>query len=484
VTVRCLVIGWDAADASLVDEMLAAGELPVLQSLQERGTRGPIEALPGLGDDAHWATFATGLLPGEHGRFHHRQTGDEPYIEAPYRRTRMTDVPFWSTMAANGPVASLDVPKSPRGEMAAGSREVIDWLCHGEEQPQPSSQPPRLAEALTRDHPVHRPMTCYRTYTDPQDIEAIARQYQEQVMVRTATILNWWDDQDWDLFLAVYSESHCMGHHAWNVHDPAHFSHISLPSGIDPVKETYRALDRELGKLVDAAGSGTAVVVFSLIGMGANNEGTYLLDEVLLRLEPPGAAKQAQVRLASRLRSLTPVFLRRLVPRKMKSMMRIATTRAGLRVYAVQHDATSGAIRVNLKGREPQGLVEPGDYDAVLDELERELRQLVDPDNGRTIVSDVVRVREQYPGPQQDIFADLLVVWEQSQYINGATSPRIGTVKVRRPLPRPGNHRPGGWYVSNRAEFAPSGVADLARAIGDLTASQHGAATAIRSGTR
>jgi predicted AlkP superfamily phosphohydrolase/phosphomutase len=368
-------------------------------------------------------------------------------------------------------VASLDVPKSPRGEMAAGSREVVDWLCHGEDGPEPSSQPSELASALTTAHPVHRPMTCYRTYTDPRDIEAIWHQYQAQIKVRTATILDWWRDQDWDLFLTVFSESHCMGHHAWNIHDPEHFNHFELPSGVDPVKETYRALDRELGELLEAAGPDTSVVVFSLIGMGANNEGTYLLDEILLRLEPPSPAKRAQIRFGARLRSLVPTPLRKLAPRRLKDAVRVSTTRAGLRVYAVQHDATSGAIRLNLKGREPNGLVEPEDYDAVLDELERELRQLTDPEDGRSIVADVVRVREQYPGPKQDIFADLLVVWEQSRLIEGAGSPRIGTVRIARALPRPGNHRPGGWYVSNRSDFAPSGVADMARAIGELAAS-------------
>ena len=57
--------------------------------------------------------------------------------------------------------------------------------------------------------------------------------------------------------------------------------------------------------------------------------------------------------------------------------------------------AFTGFIRVNLRGREPQGIVSAGaEYEALLDRLEDDLWQLRDPQNGCGVVGAVARTAQ------------------------------------------------------------------------------------------
>jgi predicted AlkP superfamily phosphohydrolase/phosphomutase len=108
-----------------------------------------------------------------------------------------------------------------------------------------------------------------------------------------------------------------------------------------------------------------------------------------------------------------------------------------------------GAIRINLKGREPYGLVEPGrEYDAVCDEIIRELESLQNPDTGRKAVSEVVRIDRIYHGEHIWEFPDLIVKWTGDAPIRALYSPRIGTVTGDNPDKRSGEDRSHGFLIA------------------------------------
>ena len=66
---RVVVLGLDGLDPGLTREFMAAGDLPRLQSLQERGCFHDLgTTLPAVSPVA-WSTFATGVDPGGHGIF-------------------------------------------------------------------------------------------------------------------------------------------------------------------------------------------------------------------------------------------------------------------------------------------------------------------------------------------------------------------------------------------------------------------------------
>ena len=68
-------------------------------------------------------------------------------------------------------------------------------------------------------------------------------------------------------------------------------------------------------------------------------------------------------------------------------------------------------IRINLKGRETTGIVEPGEeYEKVRDAIIAELRELKDPKTGNKIVDEVWKREELYNGPFFDNAPDIMYI--------------------------------------------------------------------------
>jgi len=69
-----------------------------------------------------------------------------------------------------------------------------------------------------------------------------------------------------------------------------------------------------------------------------------------------------------------------------------------------------GSIYVNVKGREPEGIIEPGaEYEAVRDEIERLAYDFRDPRTGRKLIGEVLRREDIFNGPHLDRAPDLIL---------------------------------------------------------------------------
>lgn len=66
-------------------------------------------------------------------------------------------------------------------------------------------------------------------------------------------------------------------------------------------------------------------------------------------------------------------------------------------------------MSLNLKGREPQGIVEPSDYDRVLEEIRGGLLGFADPETGQRVIEDVPSKEELYSGPYVDLAPDMIL---------------------------------------------------------------------------
>ena len=103
-----------------------------------------------------------------------------------------------------------------------------------------------------------------------------------------------------------------------------------------------------------------------------------------------------------------------------------------------------GRVRINLRGRERDGVVLPDRYGAACDEVEAILRACRNPRTRRPIVVDVARVRGSDPMDPGGPSADLVVTWTDCP--DALEHPNAGVVG---PLPygRTGAHGPGGFLM-------------------------------------
>ena len=222
------------------------------------------------------------------------------------------------------------------------------------------------------------------------------------------------------------------------------------------------------------AGDAT-IIVFSAHGMSTRFGAYFLLRDILYAL---GASAPPRVPLRSQLRE-TVAKVWRALPGSVRaglSPLRDRVTassdaRAGIpeigvdlersRCFPLANGLAVGGIRLNLAGREPRGVLAPGeDADRFCAELEADLLAIIDEVTGEPLVRRVIRTRDLYAGDELDALPDLLVEWSDTvargstAVGNGAAavvrarSPKFGTIEGVNEYGRSGEHRAGGWYVA------------------------------------
>jgi predicted AlkP superfamily phosphohydrolase/phosphomutase len=134
-----------------------------------------------------------------------------------------------------------------------------------------------------------------------------------------------------------------------------------------------------------------------------------------------------------------------------------------------------GNVFINLKGREPQGTVDPADYERVCSEIAAELMKVSDPDTGEKLVERVYRKKDLYTGPHVEAAPDLLIGWKDYSYYTAVTPGREtgpcfgGFLKIdSSDFEHVGTHRVGGVVVASGPMLArergtiDAGLIDLA----------------------
>jgi len=255
--------------------------------------------------------------------------------------------------------------------------------------------------------------------------------------------------QEWGLFAGVFSEGHCAGHHLWHLHDESSAWHPADPPAElrNGLLDVYRGLDEGLARILAAAGSDTSVLAVFSAGIGPITGGWQLLPEVLVRLGYGSGG-----RVSSGVRGRLPESVKRVARGALRSRVRerlqeragslpapLASPRA--RAAAVPNSPL-GAVRLNVRGRDPFGSVAPG---AEYDEIARELTALVNPSTGTPAIESVARTDERFATVHPNI-PDLVVRVDRTRGpIEAVRSARVGTVSApirTAALPRTGDHLP------------------------------------------
>ncbi len=468
-----ILIGLDGAEPSLIRQWMDDGTLPTLARMQNRGICTDVETLPGFGDGASWPTLVTGVNPARHGRYFRQQ-----FKPGSYRRTLfsadsdLAHQPFWTTLSQKGKrVAILDIPYA-RLESGLNGLLLVDWLIH-QRYGSPRSWPASFAHDVLAEFGDDPLLGNSERFSRQAGIEDTIGHLQDRVRMKQRLVTKTLDGDRWDFLATAFAEPHDLGHIGWHLHDPSHPKHDTawLHRCGDPIRALYISLDEAIGRILASAPAGAQVLTFAGLGMGPCYTANGVMDELLQRMEhrtyrqPPRFAKQLR---------------RRAWPEKLVSIGgKVDTLREILeysrsRFFALPHNENSGAIRINLKGREPTGRVAPEQFDTVCEELSSKFMALRNAATGRPIVERVVRVSQGLCGAHLRAMPDLLVVWSREAPFDSIESAEIGRIDGVRSWGRTGDHTShamliaqGGAFDSQRTFRSPR-IVDIAATIGAL----------------
>jgi predicted AlkP superfamily phosphohydrolase/phosphomutase len=474
--IRLLVIGLDAAEQSLIQRWMDSGDLPTLADLRDRAVWGRTTNEPGLYTGAVWPSIFTGVSAGRHGCYYYRQIVNGTYSTAHFHPDDLKYPPFWKAISDAGRrVAIVDVPKSMLTEDLNGI-QVVDWGLHDPSFPSVRCWPSALAEELTQRFGVDPVGQCDAADRSPAQYRELRDRLIARIDRKRSLIQHFLQQGNWDLFLAVFGDSHCAGHQFWHLHEPEDGQHEATGLG-DPLKHIYMALDRAIGQIIDQVGPDTTVMVFTSHGIGPNNDANALLDEILRRLEGTPSSHWPKVTRSVRslYRSFLPVDLRtRLRPLAAKAFssveriddLSVAHDRQRRKCFMLPSNDNCGSIRVNLVGREPHGRVHPGaESDAFCASLAEDLREIVNLETGEPVVKEVLKTADHYSGDHLDDLPDMIVRYNRGSPIRRVHSSKIGNVEGDSPTCRTGDHRPEGLFFVSGPGLRPGHLKETISAM-------------------
>jgi len=343
-------------------------------------------------------------------------------------------------------VGIVDLPYSPHASRIEGV-QISDWLMHNKTYGQPRSTPAKRIEAVMAAHGTDPEPVCDRPGRTPAQFRRLVDQLCSRARRKSDLLAELLAERDWDFFLGAYSEPHCAGHQCWHLHDPTHPDHDPAWRSRfgDPVEATYSALCEGLDRVVGRIDPDATLLLFAGPSMQGNYGANHVLDEILEAFEGDLAAVRGSriVRMSRRAyNGMVPDRLRQaLWARAIDARERmVARTRRSRQCYAVPHNEISGAIRVNLVGREPDGKVGPEAYHDFCERLREALLGLRDLHSGRPVVDAVHRSGELFQGPRLDELPDLFVCWNRDAPSGAIGSAELGEFRRSYPGCRTGDH--------------------------------------------
>jgi predicted AlkP superfamily phosphohydrolase/phosphomutase len=457
------IFQFDSAALPLVEQMLAEGGLPTLAALRQAGRWETLDAKATFLQSSTYMTLCTGMDVREHGVY-----SAVPW-SAPDQRPRfMYALPnpptIWERLTASGR-RSLIVdptlawaPRSMRGVYLSGWQFEDRMISRG------LSVPRAARVALSRRR--GRPPRLDDVYGTKRASSLLAwRDHLVNAPARVAdAALDLLGRESFDLTWLNFGAAHKAGHHLWDpsavVGDTLGADALrSLQGGLAAV---YEEVDRAIGRVLKVLPPGSEVIVFSPTGMAANTSRADLLPGMLNAVltaesrpvrRAPGTARSP----IWALRSAIPVHWRDRLARALPDdLVADLTTRMYLRTdwrrtraIAVPGE-NKGYVRVNLKGREREGIVDPTEVDELLDAIARGLLTFRDPD-GSPAITRVDRMSEIATGGSSvDALPDLVIHWGErpANGLTGVTSPVHGEI-LRHGVGsgRSGNHVDDAWAV-------------------------------------
>jgi predicted AlkP superfamily phosphohydrolase/phosphomutase len=462
---RVLVVGLDAATWDLVLPWAEAGVLPTLGRLLKEGVHAPLRStLPALTPPG-WTSAATGRNPGKHNVFNFyrgRAGGLQPLPVTPgdLRSPRVWDI----VAQRGGKSVVLRMP------LTYPPQESIGVMVSGIMTPKGTEDfvaPASLKSTLEARIPRYR-MEVDAENLKQGDLDTFRADAFDLQRVQTEEALHLLANADWDLFWVMSHTLDKLQHFFWRYMDPQHPAYPGPGPYEHTIRDFHVAFDRALARYLEAVPPGTNVVLLSDHGSAPLHTyfcvTNWLVESRFLALQGEGAARRglaaagvdakALVRRLKRLGlgwvpKLVPQALKGQVPQALSSFNKIAGRIDWSRTRAYCPSAPGSGLWVNVRGREPEGIVAPGaEYERVVADLKKALLDYRDPKTGEPIVTAVHRREDIYSGPHAEGGPDLLVETARTVCMIEGLGRKSLMPAGRGPEERTGNHARDGILLA------------------------------------
>ncbi len=342
-----MVIGLDCLPPELVFDRF---NLPNLRGLMRSGVHGPLRStIPPITVPA-WISMTTGKDPGELGLYGFRNRPDRGYGWSIASSRDVRAETIWDLLGRNGKAVIVSgVPLTYPPKPVNGCL-ISDFMT-----PSAASEfthPPSLKEEVLRLEPEYRfDVKGFRG----GERGAILAQIHEMTGQHFRVAARLLSTRPWDFFMMVEIGPDRLHHAFWKYQDERHRKFERGSRFENAVKDYYTYLDEKTGELLKIAGPETSVLVVSDHG-AQRMDGGFAVNEWLIR--------------EGYLVLKTP-------PKEITDLEKADVDWNKTRVWGA--GGYYSRLFVNVKGREPLGVVAEGDVRSLLAEISEKLTKVEDP---------------------------------------------------------------------------------------------------------
>lgn len=363
---KVLVIGLDCVPPELLFKQYH-NDLPHFSALMSKGVWGELESCHPPITVPAWSCMMSSQDPGQLGIYGFRNRADHSYDKLSIATGNAVKAErVWDTLSqADKKVAVVGVPGT------YPPRPVNGLMVSCFLTPSINNQytyPAKLQEeiaGLVGEYLVD--VKGFRT----EDKDWLLRQIYEMTEKRFRLVRHWLRTKPWDFFMFVEMGTDRIHHGFWKYLDPGHRSFEKGNRFEHAIREYYKYLDRELGELLTLIDDDTVVLIVSDHG-AKKMDGGICINEWLLQ---NGYLTLKQL-------PSSPTAIDKCEVDWSKT---IAWSEGGY--YA--------RLFINVKGREPEGVVDPKDYEQLRSELAEQIAAIPDH-NGRPIGTKVHKPQALY----------------------------------------------------------------------------------------
>ena len=367
---KVLVIGLDCAPPELVFDQWR-DELPNFKRVMDNGVWGKLEScIPAITVPA-WSSMMSSKDPGTLGFYGFRNRGDYSYDKhvLANSNTVKTDR-VWDVLSRAGKkVITVGVPQTYPPKPVNGI-QVGCFLSPSTKNPERPYTYPASAmqeiDSIVGEYLVDVPN--FRT----EDKAYLLRQIYTMTEKRFKLVKRWIAEKDWDFFMFVEMGTDRIHHGLWRFHDPTHHKYEVNPQLNNSIHDYYRYIDGEIGQILELVDL-DETTVFIVSDHGAKKmDGGICVNEWLIQ--------EGYLTLKSQ-------------PAKLTAIDKCEIDWSKTKVWG--DGGYYARIFLNIEGREPQGIVKPGEVEELKEELKAKFEALVDPD-GVNIGTTVYRPQDVY----------------------------------------------------------------------------------------
>lgn len=375
---KVVIIGLDGAEPSLVFDAWH-DDLPNLKNLLTSGIYGNLRSTDPPITCPAWMSMMTGKNPGKLGVYGFKNRKDYSYYNINIANAGLIkEDTLWDILGRGDKkciilgVPQTYPPRSINGHM------ITCFLT-----PSLKSQftyPAYLKhEILSAIGDYVIDVQNFRTHNKEDLLQQIYHMTENRFKVAHYLLQN----KEWDFFMMVDMGIDRIHHAFWKFMDERHRNYRPGNPYENAIKDYYRYVDGEIGKILNIIPPGTIVIIVSDHG-GKRMDGGIAINQWLM--------ENGYLRLEEYPQKIT-LF-------KDTKVNWHETKAWGDGGYCCR-------LYLNVKGREPYGIIAPADYDRVRNELKAKLEGICD-ESGQNLGTRVLIPEEIY-GTTKNIAPDLIV---------------------------------------------------------------------------